>query len=72
MKQGLHHPVLMLLLVTAAALFGRVLPTWTLSLATIAASNALIALGIVMLIWILVWDVPAFRSTMRLWHWPTP
>ena len=30
-------------------LFGRVLPTWTLSLATIAASNALIALGIVVL-----------------------
>jgi ABC-type branched-subunit amino acid transport system permease subunit len=48
MKQGLH-PVLMLLLVVAAALFGRVLPTWTLSLATIAASNALIALGIVIL-----------------------
>ncbi len=39
----------MILLVAAAALFGRVLPTWTLSLATIAASNALIALGIVIL-----------------------
>jgi len=48
MKQDLH-PVVMLLLVAAAALFGRVLPTWTLSLATIAASNALIALGIVIL-----------------------
>src|SRR5258707_10813153 len=39
----------MILLVGAAALFGRVLPTWTMSLATIAASNALIALGIVIL-----------------------
>ena len=39
----------MVLLVVAAALFGRVLPTWTLSLATVAASNALIALGIVIL-----------------------
>src|SRR6266550_2194432 len=37
------------LMVAAVTLFGRVLPTWTLSLATIAASNALIALGIVVL-----------------------
>jgi ABC-type branched-subunit amino acid transport system permease subunit len=48
MTRGLH-PVVMILLVAVAALFGRVLPTWTLSLATIAASNALIALGIVVL-----------------------
>src|SRR4051812_49742283 len=39
----------MVALVAAVTLFGRVLPTWTLSLATIAASNALIALGIVVL-----------------------
>jgi branched-chain amino acid transport system permease protein len=39
----------MVALVAAATLFGRVLPTWTLSLATVAASNALIALGIVVL-----------------------
>ena len=48
MKPGLH-PVVMLALVAAVTLFGRVLPTWTLSLATIAAANALIALGIVVL-----------------------
>src|ERR1700722_20293261 len=48
MKQGMH-PLVMILLVVAAALFGRALPTWTLSLATVAASNALIALGIVVL-----------------------
>jgi ABC-type branched-subunit amino acid transport system permease subunit len=48
MKQGLNLPV-MILMVAAATLLGRVLPTWTLSLATIAASNALIALGIVIL-----------------------
>ena len=36
MKQGPHLPV-MIALVVAATLFGRVLPTWTLSLATIAA-----------------------------------
>jgi len=48
MKKGMH-PALMLLLVAGAALFGLLLPTWTLSLATIAASNALIALGIVIL-----------------------
>ena len=48
MRGGLH-PVVMIALVVAAALFGRVLPTWTLSLATVAASNALIALGIVVL-----------------------
>src|SRR5205807_9450869 len=49
MKRGPMHPLVMILLVAAATLFGRVLPTWTLSLATIAASNALIALGIVIL-----------------------
>jgi branched-chain amino acid transport system permease protein len=43
------HPVVMVGLVIAAVLFGRMLPTWTLSLATVAASNALIALGIVVL-----------------------
>ncbi len=43
------HPLVMVLLVALATLFGRALPTWTLSLATIAASNALIALGIVIL-----------------------
>jgi branched-chain amino acid transport system permease protein len=43
------HPLLMLVPVIAAVLFGRVLPIWTLSLATIAASNALVALGIVVL-----------------------
>jgi ABC-type branched-subunit amino acid transport system permease subunit len=48
MKQG-PRLLFMILLVAAAALFGRLLPTWTLSLATIAASNALIALGIVIL-----------------------
>ena len=32
MKQGLH-PVVMIALVIAVTLFGRVLPTWTLSLA---------------------------------------
>ena len=48
MKQDMH-PLVMILLVIAATLFGRVLPTWTLSLATVAASNALIALGIVVL-----------------------
>src|SRR3954462_6921859 len=48
MKQGLH-PLAMIALLAAVALSGRVLPTWTLSLATVAASNALIALGIVIL-----------------------
>src|SRR6266550_2337651 len=43
------HLLVMVLLVAAATLFGLTLPTWTLSLATIAASNALIALGIVVL-----------------------
>jgi ABC-type branched-subunit amino acid transport system permease subunit len=43
------HPAMMFALVIAAVLFGRMLPTWTLSLATVAASNALIALGIVVL-----------------------
>ena len=48
MTKGLH-PLVMIALVAVVTLFGRVLPTWTLSLATIAASNALIALGIVVL-----------------------
>src|SRR5438270_12440411 len=48
MRKGLH-PLVMIVLVAAVTLFGRALPTWTLSLATIAASNALIALGIVVL-----------------------
>jgi ABC-type branched-subunit amino acid transport system permease subunit len=43
------HPLVMVLPVIAAALGGRLLPTWTLSLATVAASNALVALGIVIL-----------------------
>ena len=41
--------LLMILPVIAVALLGRALPTWTLSLATIAAANALVALGIVVL-----------------------
>ena len=49
MVQARYHPLVMLLAVIAATLFGRVLPTWTLSLATVAASNALVALGIVVL-----------------------
>ena len=49
MQHGRPHLLVMLALVAAATLFGRLLPTWTLSLATIAASNALIALGIVIL-----------------------
>ena len=48
MGKGMH-PLLMIALVAAVTLFGRVLPTWTLSLATIAAANALISLGIVVL-----------------------
>jgi ABC-type branched-subunit amino acid transport system permease subunit len=47
--QRRFHPLLLILPVLAAALFGRLLPTWTLSLATVAASNALVALGIVIL-----------------------
>jgi branched-chain amino acid transport system permease protein len=39
----------MILPVIAVALLGRAMPTWTLSLATIAAANALVALGIVVL-----------------------
>jgi branched-chain amino acid transport system permease protein len=48
MKQGMQ-PLIMILLVVVVTLFGRVLPTWTLSLATVVASNALIALGVVIL-----------------------
>src|ERR1043165_535196 len=48
MNKGLH-PLVMVGLVAAFTLFGRLLPTWTLSLATIAAANALISLGIVVL-----------------------
>jgi ABC-type branched-subunit amino acid transport system permease subunit len=47
--QRRFHPVVLIVPVIAAALFGRLLPTWTLSLATVAASNALVALGIVIL-----------------------
>ena len=43
------HPAIMIALVVGVTLCGRILPTWTLSLATIAASNALISLGIVVL-----------------------
>lgn len=43
------HPLVLLGLVVLAVLFGRVIPAWTLSLATVAASKALVALGIVVL-----------------------
>ena len=43
------HPVALLGLVVLAVLFGRIIPAWTLSLATVAASKALVALGIVVL-----------------------
>jgi branched-chain amino acid transport system permease protein len=49
MARGRFHPFLMILPVIAVTLLGRALPTWTLSLATIAAANALVALGIVVL-----------------------
>jgi branched-chain amino acid transport system permease protein len=49
MGRYLQHPLVMIALVAAFVLAGRALPTWTLSLATVAASNALIALGIVVL-----------------------
>jgi branched-chain amino acid transport system permease protein len=49
MKYGKLHPIVAIVPVIAAVMFGRVLPTWTLSLATVAASNALVALGIVIL-----------------------
>ena len=49
MRHWRFHPLMMILPVIAAALAGRLLPTWTLSLATVAASNALVALGIVIL-----------------------
>ena len=48
MNRGMHLLV-MIALVAAVTLCGRVLPTWTLSLATIAAANALVSLGIVVL-----------------------
>ena len=48
MNRGMHLLV-MVALVAAVTLCGRVLPTWTLSLATIAAANALVSLGIVVL-----------------------
>ena len=44
-----NHLFLGLAAVLAAMLFGRLLPSWTLSLATVAASYALVALGIVVL-----------------------
>jgi branched-chain amino acid transport system permease protein len=43
------NPFVLLGLVVLAVLFGRVIPAWTLSLATVAASKALVALGIVVL-----------------------
>lgn len=43
------HPFALLGLVVLAVLCGRVIPAWTLSLATVAASKALVALGIVVL-----------------------
>ena len=43
------HPLVLLGLVVLAVLFGRIIPAWTLSLATVAASKALVALGIVVL-----------------------
>ncbi len=49
MGQGRFNPLLMILPVIVVTLLGRALPTWTLSLATIAAANALVALGIVVL-----------------------
>jgi len=49
MRQWRPHPLVMVVPVIAAVLAGRLLPTWTLSLATVAASNALVALGIVTL-----------------------
>jgi branched-chain amino acid transport system permease protein len=49
MKSGSLNPIVTIVPVVAAVLLGRVLPTWTLSLATVAASNALAALGIVIL-----------------------
>src|SRR5215470_8795288 len=48
MQRG-QHLIVKLALIGAVTLLGRALPTWTLSLATVAASNALIALGIVVL-----------------------
>ncbi len=48
MTRGIYTLVL-LALVALAVLFGRVIPAWTLSLATVAASKALVALGIVVL-----------------------
>ena len=44
-----NHLFLGLAAVLAAMLLGRLLPSWTLSLATVAASYALVALGIVVL-----------------------
>lgn len=47
--KALSHPLTMLGIVVAFVLLGRIVPAWTLSLATVAASNSLIALGIVIL-----------------------
>ncbi len=49
MKSSSLNPIVTIVPVIAAVLLGRVLPAWTLSLATVAASNALAALGIVIL-----------------------
>lgn len=43
------HPLALFGLVVLAVLCGRIIPAWTLSLATVAASKALVALGIVVL-----------------------
>ena len=43
------HPLALLGVVVLTVLFGRIIPAWTLSLATVAASKALVALGIVVL-----------------------
>ena len=49
MARNRHHYLVMILPVLVVVLLGRLLPTWTLSLATVAASNAMVALGIVVL-----------------------
>src|SRR5215470_13504167 len=49
MGRNRYQYLLMILPVLVVVLLGRLLPTWTLSLATVAASNALVALGIVIL-----------------------
>ncbi len=43
------HPAVLLAVTLLVMLIGRLLPAWTVSLATVAAANALVALGIVIL-----------------------